>query len=84
MVGMKRSLQGISILINAVLLITGYYYLGVIRSEISSISSPSKLSLYETWGSMLYIILVLLLVALIIQVIIYVLKLLAVKLGFES
>jgi hypothetical protein len=84
MVGMRRSSQGISILVNAVLLIIGYYFLGVIRSEISSIVSPSKLSLYETWGSMLYIILVLLLVALIIQIIIYVLKLLAVKLGFES
>jgi hypothetical protein len=84
MLSLRNHSQEISILVNAIFLIGGYYFLGVIRSDISTIGSQTKISLYESWGSMLFIILVLLLVALIIQIIIYTLKLLAIKLGFES
>jgi hypothetical protein len=84
MLRLRKHLQEISILVNAIFLIGGYYLLGILKSDISAIGSPTKLSLYEMWGSMLFIILVLLLVAFIIQMIIYTLKLLAVKLGFES
>jgi hypothetical protein len=73
-----------AILINGILLILGYYFLNIIRNHISALGSSSGVSSYEVWGSMLYIAVVLMLVALIIQVIIFGLKLVAVKLGFET
>ena len=84
MVSLKKNFSIIGILLNAILLILGYYFLGVIRNDISTIGSSASVSSYESWGSMLYIAVVLMLVALIIQIIIYCLKLVAIKLGFES
>ena len=84
MVSLRRSLSVIAILINGILLVLGYYFLVLLRNHISAIGSSSSVSSYEVWGSMLYIAIVLMLVALIIQAVIYSLKIVAIKLGFET
>jgi hypothetical protein len=84
MVSLRKSLSVIAILINGILLVLGYYFLVVLRNHISAIGSSSSVSSLEVWGSMLYIVVVLMLVALIIQAVIYSLKIVAIKLGFET
>ena len=84
MVSLRKNFSIIALLLNGILLILGYYFLDIIRNHISTIGSSSSVSSYELWGSMLYIAVVLMLVALIIQAIIYGLKLVAIKLGFET
>ena len=84
MVSLRKSLSVIAILINGILLVLGYYFLVVLRNHISAIGSSSSVSSLEVWGSMLYIVVVLMLVALIIQAAIYSLKIVAIKLGFET
>jgi hypothetical protein len=84
MVRFRKISSVIAILINGILLIISFYFLNVIRNHIITLGSSSIVSSYEVWGSMLYIAVILMLVALIIQVVIYCLKLLALKLGFET
>jgi hypothetical protein len=81
---LRNNVPEIGIALNALVLLIGYYYLGLIKAEIPTIVSAPREASLEFWGSMLYIFLVLLLTALIIQLILYGGKFLAVKLGFEE
>lgn len=84
LVNLRKKLPEIGILLNALVLVLGYYYLDLIKAEIPQIVSVSQESFLEFWGSMLYIFLVLAVTALIIQMIIYAGKFLVIKLGFEQ